>query len=150
MSDPFDTPGSGGSITEYLGSLLLITPTEYLPNITTKFTKQGETSDAVDVDFVALDADGGPEEVANTRVFQGPLIRDLKSAAQKNMAHVNGNPATGLPWMVLGRLARGEDKKGYGQDKRPWILSAPSDADKDVARKYIATLKEKRNEDLFA
>lgn len=148
--DPFSGPtGDFDRIQDQLGRLLLITPTDHLVDLITQYTKKGETSDAIEADVVALDGEDGPEEFDDMRIFQGPLIMSLKKAAKFNKAYPAGDPKTGFPKMILGRLARGEDKTGqltpnlYGTaaDKRPWILTAPTEEDRVLARKWIADQK---------
>lgn len=130
-NDPFDTPSSGDRIQDLEGLLLLITPLEYLTEISTTF---GDT-DAVDADVVVLDAENGPVDYSSMRVFPFALVGTLKRAAKFNEANPAGDPATGRPKMVLGRLGKGEAKKGQSA---PWVLQAPVDADKQLARDYLA------------
>jgi hypothetical protein len=119
---------------------------EYLTGLTTKHTKAGTTQDAVTVDVVSLDSVDGPEEYNGMRVFQGVLIGTLKRAAKYNETHPDGDPSTGRPRMILGRLGRGEDKTGRltpnlyntDADKRAWILEVPSEEDKQAARDFLA------------
>lgn len=145
--DPFDTPSSGDRIQDLEGLLLLITPIEYLEGVSTSF---GDT-DAVDADVVALDAVGvdgveGPQEYAGMRVFPGALVGALKRAAKFNEANPGGDPRTGKPKMILGRLGKGEAKKGQSA---PWIFTVPDDADKKLAREYLAK-QPKQDDDPFA
>lgn len=140
--DPFKSASFGEQITENLDRLLLVTPREYQTGLVTKFNnKEKPTSDAVLVDFVVLDLEDGPEEFTDALVFQGPLIRTFKAQAKYNEANPSGDPKTGFPQMTLGRLERGEDKKGLGENKRPWIMSPPSEEDKVRARDYLAGRK---------
>lgn len=127
-NDPFDTPSNGDRIQDLDGHLLLITPLEYLTDISTTF---GDT-DAVDADVVDL---GDGTEYSSMRVFPGGLVGTLKRAAKFNEANPAGDPATGRPKMVLGVLGKGEAKKGQSA---PWVLIPPSDEDKQTARDYLA------------
>ena len=143
--DPFKSGASGGAgITEYADQLLLVTPQEYIESMDTTF---GDT-DAVRVDFVVLDAPDGPEEVEDTLVFQRILISAMKRQAIFNER--NGvDPATGHPKMILGVLAQNTDKQKKGQSA-PWDLLEPSDEQKALARKYLASLKKAEPADPFA
>lgn len=136
--DPFKSGSSGGAgIKEHEGHLLLVTPTEYVPEIDTSF---GET-DAVRVDYTVLDGPDGIEEVEDSLVFQRVLISAFKRAAVFNEKH-GVDPATGHPKMVLGVLIQDEAQKKKGQSA-PWVLAEPTDAQKAVAREY---LKDKKRE----
>lgn len=136
--DPFKSGSDGGAgITAYEDQLLLVTPTEYVESISTSF---GDT-DAVRVDIVVLDAPDGPEEVEDTLVFQRVLISALKRQAVFN--DKNGvDEATGYPKMTLGVLFQNEDKKKKNQSA-PWELKEPTDAQKKLARAYLADKKAK-------
>lgn len=135
--DPFKSGSSGGAgITQYEGQLLLVTPTEYVESMSTSF---GDT-DAVRVDLVVLDAPDGPEEVEDTLVFQRVLISAMKRQAIFNERYPAGDPNTGHPKMTLGVLAPDEEKKKKGQDA-PWALMEPTDAQKKIAREYLANRK---------
>lgn len=130
-NDPFASASSGDRITDLDGDLLLITPIEYVEKVDTTF---GET-DAVDADVVAFDGDTGTQTFDGMRIFQGALIGATKRAAKFNQDNPGGDPKTGRPKMILGRLGRGDAKKGQSA---PWILSPPSEADKQLARDYLA------------
>ena len=121
--DPFSDPSAGGvKITDFHKSLLLLTPTEYREGITTAYGEK----DAVVVDLVALDGteSGEPEAHDSVMLFQGVLIGQTKGKVNKGM--------------VLGRLGqRAASKPGQNP---AWALEDPSDADKQVARDYLAKL----------
>jgi len=134
--DPFKSGSDGGAgIAEYAGQLLLVTPQEYVESMKTSY---GDT-DCVRVNFVVLDGPDGVEEIEDTLVFQRMLISAMKSQAKFNEA--NGvNPATGHPKMTLGVLFANVAKKKGNQDP-PWELAEPNDAQKALARKYLAGKK---------
>lgn len=118
--DQFDSPSTGGRITDYEGCLLLCTPTEQREDISTAFGP----ADAVVTDVVVLDG-----EHANTReigmlVFQKALQGQLR-------------PKIGTGRMVLGRLGRGQAKAGQSA---PWVLHEPTEDDKGRARAYLDSL----------
>lgn len=128
-NDPFSNAGSGSgaSITDFEGRLLLLTPTEYLDGDDKVKTEYGD-KDVVVTDLVALDGDEVQEE-SGVYVFQGKLIGALKR-------NVGKKP-------VLGRLGRGTPAK-KGQAK-PWELQPATEADKQIARDYLA----RKTEDPF-
>ncbi|MDA3624286.1 hypothetical protein OU415_02490 [Saccharopolyspora sp. WRP15-2] len=121
MSDQFDGPGSASGITwaDLNGRLLLITPHEKDVMVNTAF---GENS-AVRADVVVLDGPDAGEEYADTLIFPKVL-----------QGQVKGNAGTGR--MNLGRLGQGQKKPGQSA---PWMLGDPTDADKEVARRYLAS-----------
>jgi hypothetical protein len=147
--DPFASASGFESIidADHFGKLILFTPLEHVFGVKTKFsTTENPTCDVIDTDAVVLDGTDGIEEFESVRVFQGPVIATLKRAAKFNDANPSGDPKTGKPKMVLGRLDRGDDKTGKltealkftAADKRAWILTPPSEEDKQMARDYLA------------
>lgn len=156
--DPFASASSFQPITPLYDRLLLITPVEHVFGIKTEYsTVEKPTSDAIDAEVVVLDGPStqaveydldGPDagDTLEMRFFQGPLIAAMKRAAKFNDANPGGDPKTGKPKMILGRLGRGEDKTGKltpnlyfsAADKRAWILTPPTEEDKQTARDYLA------------
>jgi len=147
--DPFASASGFESVidSDHYGKLILFTPLEHVFGVKTKFSdEKNPTTDVIDTDAVVLDGEAGVEEFSAVRIFQGPIIATLKRAAKFNDANPGGDPKTGRPKMVLGRLDRGEDKTGKltealhftAADKRAWILTAPTEADKQTARDYLA------------
>lgn len=146
-NDPFASASGFDRISDQFDRLLLITPIEHVFGIKTEFsTPEKPTTDAIDAEVVVLDGPNAPEEFESMRIFQGPLVATLKRAAKFNDSNPAGDPKTGRPKMILGRLGRGEDKTGKlaenlyntAADKRAWILTPPSEADKQLARDYLA------------
>lgn len=119
-TDMFDGPASSTGVVweELKGRLLLITPHEVSKDIQTTF---GPT-DAVRADVVVLDGPNAPEEFNDTLIFPKVLQGQVRS-----------NAGTGR--MNLGRLGQGNKKPGQSP---PWMLGDPTDADKQIARAYIA------------
>lgn len=118
--DPFAMPSGGGSdykISEFLGELLLVSPTE-VDSMVTSVSKDGP-SEFVRVDVIRLD--NGNERVDDLLVFQEALRRTLKKVLRGDNA-----------W-VLGRLEMGTAQKGKNA---PYILSKPTE--EDVARGQAA------------
>ncbi|MBP2323326.1 hypothetical protein JOF56_003711 [Kibdelosporangium banguiense] len=82
-------------------------------------TVHGDSS-AVRGDVIVLDGDNVDTVYTDTLVFPKVLQSQLK-------------PSIGS--MVLGRLGQGHKKPGQSA---PWTLAAASEADKGVAREYLA------------
>src|SRR6478735_2220653 len=116
--DEFDSAGAYVAVKDLLGELVLFSPTEYVDEVATDFG----TKDAVLTDLVVITAEGSPAEYTDVMIFQGSLIGQLKRkiAGSKKL---------------LGRIDKGEAKKGQNA---PYILTAPSDEDKQLARDYLA------------
>ena len=126
-NDPFDTPTNDFvKVSDFVGELVLFSPTEYKVGVK---TSRGE-SDAVVTDIVVLTKDN--EAHSDVMVFQRALGSVLKRRAKSGEG------------MVLGRVGKGEAKKGQSA---PYILEVPTDQDKQAARDYLAGLKD---EDPFA
>lgn len=116
--DEFDTAGPYVAIKELLGELVLFTPTEYVEETKTDFGDK----DAVTTDLVVITAEGGPAEYTDVMIFQGSLIGQLKRKIAGGRK-------------LLGVLAKGEAKKGQNA---PYVLEAPTDEQKQMARDYLA------------
>lgn len=116
--DEFDNAGSYVSIKDLLGDLVLFTPTEYLEEVNTSFG----TKDAVMTDVVVLTAEGGPVEHDDVMILQGSLIGQLKRKIPGGRK-------------LLGVIDKGEAKKGQNA---PYILTAPTDEQKQMARDFLA------------
>jgi hypothetical protein len=121
--DLFNAPASasGVKVTEFEGKLLLVTPTSYEEKIDTSFGEK----DAVKANVVVLDEKSptSSEKHDGMLFFQGRLIGQTKPFVGKGL--------------VLGRLGKGEAKKGQNA---PWQLEDPTDPDKDVARAYLTSV----------
>lgn len=120
--DPFAMPSGGGGdykFSEFLGELLLVRPTEE----GTMDTEVANDSEYVRADVVRLDNEN--EQVEDLLVFQVALIRTLKKVMR------------GPNEWVLGRLARGEAKKGKSA---PYILSKPTDEEIAQAEEVMEQL----------
>lgn len=122
MSDDlFNSPASGAKFNaaDHKGKLLLITPTGYKEGISTSFG----TKDAVEANIVVVDeqSPAGSQEIDSALLFGGVLIGQTKAYVGKGL--------------VLGRLSQKPTDKG----NPAWVLSDPTDGDKDKARAYLAT-----------
>jgi hypothetical protein len=119
--DVFGGPASaaGVKVTEFEGRLLLITPKSHEESIQTDFGEK----DAVKCTLAVLDEKDASksESYDDVLLFQARLIGQTKPAIGKRL--------------VLGRLGKGEAKKGQSA---PWQLEDPSEDDKVVARKYLS------------
>lgn len=128
MSDDlFDGPGSADTFkpVDHNGRLLLIKPKRHLTAVPTK--DYGE-KEAIEADIHILD---GPEA--------GTVLRDGRVFGLVMLGQLKGNVGTGR--FNLGRLRQGEATKG----NPPWKLFDPTDADRDLARRYIASDRCKQN-----
>lgn len=118
MSDQFSGPASADGIkwADYKGALLMFEVKGFEPSVN---TVHGETS-AVQANVVVLDGDSSGEVITDTLVFPKVLQSQIKG-------HIGGK--------VLGRLGQGDAKKGQSA---PWKLADATEADKAVARDYLA------------
>lgn len=124
MSDQFDAPGSasGLDLKEIEGRLLLVKPLSQETGINTSLGEK----DAVRADITVLDGPDAPIENTDVLIFPRVLQGQVKA-----------NIGTGR--FNLGRLGKGLAKPGQNP---PWKLADPTDADKDVARAYLASKTE--------
>lgn len=125
--DLFDGPGSADMFkpTDHNGRLLLIKPKQVLAAVPTKDYGERE---AIEADIHILDGPTAGTVLRSGRIFGLVMIEQLKD-----------NAGTGR--FNLGRLGQGEATKG----NPPWKLFDPTDADKDLARRYLASDKYKEN-----
>lgn len=118
MTDPFGSPASADGIKwEALkGSLLLVAPSSFETDINTVHGP----ANAVKATVSVLDGDQADEVYIDTLIFPKVLISQTKGS---------------IGGMVLGRLGQGQKKPGQSP---PWTLIEAVDADKVVARAYLA------------
>jgi hypothetical protein len=150
--DPFSGPAPqmvrGPRLREMYGRLLLLLPykVETVPNRLdpAKGTQERMTADVVVLDGGPVQFGGRPEAVPpvpHDKTAQTPYRAErmfisavgLVSQCREALAR----RAQGQPGMVLGRLGVGEAK---GDQKPPFLLTPPTDADKQAARQYLATV----------
>lgn len=150
-ADPFDGPAPQSSrprVRDMYNRLVLIRPhrlEEGLPNR----LEPGKTQDRMTADVIVLDGGplhygGAPEKIPAVphdktapvpfkvdRMYlsQAGLISQSRQALAKRLR--------GEPGMVLGRLTTGEAK---GDASPPWLLTQPTEAEKQIARTYLATV----------
>jgi hypothetical protein len=115
--DEFSSPPSGERITAFKGKLVLVWPKRYNTGIATKFGEK----DGVDVDIVVLEKDGTGKLYEEVGILQSALVGKLKR-------RVGGKPMLGVVYQ------RPTDKGNPA-----WDLDQPTEAQKDIARKYLAT-----------
>lgn len=154
-ADPFSGPAPqqprGPRLQEMYGRLLLILPTKLEEGIVSKFlgtdgkpqVQDRMTADVVILDGGTIQYGGNPEKLGgrphdktvepphrSTAMFISSkgLISQCREALAKRLA---GQPGA----MVLGRLAVGEAKTGQAA---PYLLTPPTEADKQTARAYLA------------
>lgn len=125
--DIFDDPGGGDTFspTEWKGVLLLIKPLRVEVGVPTDYGKR----DATVADVHALD---GPRA--------GECLHGAYLWNQVLQTQVRGNLGTGR--FNLGRFGQGQPKAGQSP---PWKLLDPTEEDKALARKYIASDRYKEN-----
>lgn len=117
-TDPFAPPGGGNfDVRALKGSLVLITPLSHEQGVK---TIHGE-KDAIKANVAVLDGDLSGDDISDALIFQGRLIGQLKGRVGKGM--------------VLGRIGQGVAEKGKNP---PWLLEDPTEADKALARAYVA------------
>lgn len=122
MSDEFDAPASAEGIKweDLKGSLLLVKPKSLETDINTVHGP----SNAVAGDVIVLDGPLADTVYSDTLIFPKVLQSQVKP-------RIGG--------MVLGRLGQGQKKPGQSA---PWVLAEAVDADKVIARAYIAKTTE--------
>jgi hypothetical protein len=152
--DPFSGPAPqqarGPRLRDLYGRLLLIVPLKLEEGIPNRLSQNGGTQDRMTADVIVLDGGpipygGAPEKVPprphdktaavphkNARMYISSvgLISQCRDALAKKIR-------TGQPGMVLGRLNVGEAK---GDQAPPYLLTPPTDQDKQVARQYLANV----------
>lgn len=124
-ADPFADPSgiSGEFIVDFVGNLLLVKPTEYIPEMKTKKSN----GPVVRADLAVLDDENDPGRiVTGVLLFQQALRREAKAVLD------------GPSPYLLGRLLKTET--GGGNDL--YIFEEGTDEDKDLARQFltVATL----------
>ncbi len=120
--DPFSSPSGGGSdhrISDFVGELLLVKPTEDIEEMLTEIG----TTDAVRADVVPLTGANAGELCEDMLVFQMALKRALRKV-------MNGDK----PYL-LGRLAMGTKKPGKSA---PYIFEEATAEEVAIARAYLA------------
>lgn len=127
-----------GGVAGLAGRLCLFTPQEYIPlneDGTGGIPTKHGNKDAVSTDVVVLaEAKGQKTDVySRALIFQGYLVGALKEKA-------------GTGRRVLAVIGQGENKKGNA----PWILVPATDAQKKIARDYLASVPKDADEDPFA
>lgn len=152
--DPFSGPAPqaprGPRLRDMYGRLILLVPHKLEEGIPNRLGPAGSVQDRLTADVVVLDGGpiafgGAPEKVPprphdksaavphkNARMFISSvgLISQCREAIAKKVTQ-------GQPGMVLGRLGVGEAK---GEQAPPYLLTPPTDADKAVARQYLANV----------
>jgi hypothetical protein len=114
--DQFDAPSTGAKLTDFDGQLLLIQPETEQKAIPTAFGP----ADAIEANVIVLDGQNTGEN-PGVLIFQKALQGQLRTKV-------------GTGRYVLGRLGRGQAKAGQSA---PWILTDPTEADKNLARTYL-------------
>lgn len=121
VTDPFAAPSGGTKLADFKDCLVLFTPQELLKDVETKYGK----SDAVSTDVVVLDGPNAGEKHDSVRIFQKIFVSELSSRIGKERG------------MLLARIGTVPNKKD-AEGKPVWVPNAPTDADKQLARDYLA------------
>lgn len=123
MSNPFDKPSDGTKISDQVGRLLILTPTE----LREKFSSAHGETDVVVADMVVVD-ESNPTE---SQEFRGCLVFQKVLCAQ-----LRPNIGTGRP--VLGRLEIRKAVAGSGK-KDAYVLKEASADEVKTALVYWET-----------
>lgn len=138
-TDEFDGARAGFvKMDDLVGRLLLVTPVETGERESTLPGANGKTYTFVVTDTVVLDGD------VNEVVDEVPLVlADFQFSGQTITGQLT--PAIRRGRKVLGRLSQQPSQtKGFG---KAWVLAEPTEADKAVARAYLASVPK---DDVFA
>ncbi|ASU00826.1 hypothetical protein NTR1_71 [Nocardia phage NTR1] len=122
IGDPFADPagvGDGSRITEFVGRLLLVKPTEVIEEMN---TSQGKARDVVRADIAVLDDAEEPG-----RIVEGVLL--FQQALKREAKKIYDGP---LPYLI-GRLDKG--KTGGGNTL--YTFQAASEEEKNIARQFL-------------
>ena len=126
MGDPFAAPtgvGDGSRITEFVGRLLLVKPTEVIAEMN---TSQGKARDVVRADIAILDDAEEPGKIVEgVLLFQQALKREAKA--------IYDGP---LPYL-LGRLDKGKTNGG----NTLYTFQEANEADVTLARQFVEARK---------
>lgn len=121
MTVEFDSPAPRLKITEFENELILIDALEIMHDVPAQFSGPSGVTDVTVVNLVCLNQDGRGEEHEGLWIFQKGLQGALR-------------PRVGTGKLTLTRLVRAPSTKGDFQ----WSFANPSDADKEIARRYVA------------
>jgi hypothetical protein len=153
-TDPFDDPAprrpKGPRLEEMYGRLILIMPKGMDRGKGTDSQGNATEYDRMTADVIILD--GGPIAFGGDPSGRPPVPHDQwAQVPHRNVAmfisagglisqsrDAWAKRQRGEPGMVIGRLAVGEKKNP--QHQAPWILDKATDADKALARQYLATI----------
>lgn len=122
IGDPFADPdgvGDGSRITEFVGRLLLVKPTEVIEEMN---TSQGKARDVVRADIAVLDDAEEPG-----RIVEGVLL--FQQALKREAKKIYEGP---LPYLI-GRLDKG--KTGGGNTL--YTFQAATEEEKNIARQFL-------------
>ena len=151
--DPFSGPAPqaarGPRLRDLYGRLLLIVPTKLEEGLPDRLNP-GQTKDRMTADVIVLD--GGPINYGGAPEKTPPMPHDKTAQVPHRTARqyigqagiisqsrvALANRAAGKPGMVLGRLGVGEQSDPTKSP--PFILSQPTEEDKQIARAYLATV----------
>lgn len=143
--DPFATPQDNPipsehpSAASFRGRLILIEPTKYEPNLP-KRDKPGEFQDKITATVTVIDGSGPvelmPQQVPSGQFIEGPEYAGVWFSQQRITAALVNAKTKQPVKMMLGRLDT--YKGGPAKEGNPWGIQEPSEADKQIARNYLA------------
>lgn len=154
-TDPFDDPAPprprGARLDDMAGRLLIIIPKGMDKGKSTEADGSVSSYDRMTADVVVLD--GGPMPYGGKPNGRPPIPHDKVAEIpyRQTAMFISGTALIsqarlawekrqrGEPGMVIGRLGWGE-QPADPRFQAPWILLKATDADKDVARRYLATI----------
>lgn len=105
----------------YKGKLFVVEPLAVEKGIKTKFSKPGETKDAVRANVFVLIGKDKHEAFEDTLIFPGYL----QAATRRKIGSY-----------VVGRLTQGEDDS---KGNPPWLFAEPTPADMKKASEFVAS-----------
>jgi hypothetical protein len=105
----------------YKGKLFVVEPLAVEKGIKTKFSKPGETKDAVRANVYVLTGKGKHEEFEDTLIFPGYL----QAATKRKIGSY-----------VVGRLTQGDDDS---KGNPPWLFAEPTPSDMAKASEFVAS-----------
>jgi len=155
--DPFGDPSAplpkAPRFRELYGRLLLLVPKSIARDRVSRQFRDAAGNplrqDTMTMDLIVLDGGpihygGRPEEVPpvpHTMVQEPPHrwvdVLDSHVGIISQCREALAARTAGRPGMVLGRLGKGVDS---GTGSAPWLLSPATDADKAIARQYLASV----------
>lgn len=143
MTDPFAEPAAipseFPSAASFRGRLVLIQPTRMELDLPKKGGKPGQLEDKVTATVTVVDGSGPvelcPQQVPSGIFVDGPVYAGVWFSQQRIVGAICPK-RTFSPQMRLGRIDT--FKPGPAREGNPWGLNPPTEADKQMARDFLA------------